>query len=215
MKIVCSKNELTKGINIVSKAVPSRTTMSILECILIDATTDQIKLTANDMNLAIETVIEGSIEERGAIAIDQRMLSEYVGSFSGDEITFGTAQLNPKINQQAVTCTYSSNNTTIASVSADGLITANGVGSTTVTVKYSETISKTVNVTVTGPEGFYAGISAQSADVAKNPGKWFYHTAGTASNFKCYHLSDKVHLEMNNTGAKDLQNKKADHHNSH
>lgn len=94
MKIVCSKNELTKGINIVSKAVPSRTTMSILECILIDATTDQIKLTANDMNLAIETVIEGSIEERGAIAIDQRMLSEYVGSFTGDEITIETISDN-------------------------------------------------------------------------------------------------------------------------
>jgi len=87
MKIVCSKNELIKGINIVSKAVPTRSTMSILECILIDATTDSIKLTANDMNLAIETIINGSIEERGAIAIDQRMFSEYVGSFTGDEIT--------------------------------------------------------------------------------------------------------------------------------
>ena len=47
--------------NIVLKAVPSKTTMPILECILIDASTDEIKLTANDMELGIETKVEGDI----------------------------------------------------------------------------------------------------------------------------------------------------------
>ena len=65
MKITCSKSELAKGVNIVSKAVPTRTTMAILECILIDASTNEIKLTANDMEIGIETIIEGNIEERG------------------------------------------------------------------------------------------------------------------------------------------------------
>ena len=57
MKIRCLKSDLVKGVSIVSKAVPTKTTMPILECILIDATTDIIKLTANDMELGIETVI--------------------------------------------------------------------------------------------------------------------------------------------------------------
>ena len=48
MKIICTKSNLSKGVSIVSKAVPSKTTMPILECILIDASTDVIKLTAND-----------------------------------------------------------------------------------------------------------------------------------------------------------------------
>ena len=61
MKLICSKSNLLNGVNIVSKAVPSKTTMSILECILIDATKGQITLTANDMELGIETVIEGEI----------------------------------------------------------------------------------------------------------------------------------------------------------
>ena len=39
------------GINIVLKAVPSKTTMPILECILIDAVSDEIKLTSNDIEL--------------------------------------------------------------------------------------------------------------------------------------------------------------------
>ena len=59
MRIVCTKSNLVKGVSIVSKAVPSKTTMPILECILVDASTDVIKLTANDMELGIETRIEG------------------------------------------------------------------------------------------------------------------------------------------------------------
>mgnify|MGYP002512882187 FL=1 len=57
MKFVCKKADLLKGVNIVLKAVPSKTTMSILECILIDASAQEIKLTANDMELGIETII--------------------------------------------------------------------------------------------------------------------------------------------------------------
>ena len=78
MKIICSKANLVKGVSIVSKAVPSRTTMPILECILIDASANEIKLTANDMELGIETVIEGEIVERGIIALDAKFFSEIV-----------------------------------------------------------------------------------------------------------------------------------------
>ena len=65
MKLVCSKANLLNGVQIVSKAVPNKTTMSILECILIDASKGVITLTANDMELGIETTIEGDILEKG------------------------------------------------------------------------------------------------------------------------------------------------------
>ena len=51
MKLVCSKSNLLKSVNIVLKAIPGKTTMPILECILIDASTNNIKFTANDMEL--------------------------------------------------------------------------------------------------------------------------------------------------------------------
>lgn len=90
MKIICSKSNLVKGVSIVSKAVPSKTTMPILECILIDATTDIIKLTANDMELGIQTEIEGQITERGMIAIDARIFSEIVRKLPDNEVTIET-----------------------------------------------------------------------------------------------------------------------------
>lgn len=86
MKILCTKSNLVKGVNIVSKAVPSKTTMPILECILIDATTDIIKFTANDMELGIETVVEGEIEKKGLVAIDAKIFSEIVRKLPDNEV---------------------------------------------------------------------------------------------------------------------------------
>ena len=86
MRIICTKSNLAKGVSIVSKAVPSKTTMPILECILIDATTDVIKLTANDMELGIETVIEGEIVERGIIALDAKFFSEIVRKLPDNDV---------------------------------------------------------------------------------------------------------------------------------
>lgn len=72
MKIICSKSSLLKSVSIALKAVPSKTTMPILECILMDATTNQIKFTTNDMELGIETIVEGTIEEKGRVALDAK-----------------------------------------------------------------------------------------------------------------------------------------------
>ena len=73
MKLVCSKINLLNGVQIVSKAVPNKTTMSILECILIDTRSGEIKLTANDMELGIETTIDGEILDKGLIALDAKI----------------------------------------------------------------------------------------------------------------------------------------------
>lgn len=87
MKIICTKSSLLKGVNIVLKAVSTKTTMPILECILIDATTDIIKLTANDLELGIETVIEGEVTEKGMIALSAKMFSEIVRKLPDNHIT--------------------------------------------------------------------------------------------------------------------------------
>lgn len=90
MKLICSKTNLLHGVNIVSKAVPTRTTMAILECILIDASSNEIKLMANDMELGIETKIEGDIIERGVIALDAKIFSEIVRKLPDNYVTIET-----------------------------------------------------------------------------------------------------------------------------
>lgn len=90
MKIICSKANLLNGVNTVSKAVPSKTTMSILECILINTNSGEIKLTANDMELGIETIIDGEIIEKGMIALDARIFLEMVRKLPDNEVTIET-----------------------------------------------------------------------------------------------------------------------------
>ena len=90
MKVVCSKTNLLNGVQIVSKAVPSKTTMSILECILIEAEGSTIKMTANDMELGIETSIEGNVIEKGMIALDAKIFLEIVRKLPDNDVTIDT-----------------------------------------------------------------------------------------------------------------------------
>lgn len=87
MKLVCTKSELLSAVNTVSKAVPSKTSMSILQCILIDASGSDIKLIANDTELGIETTVNGRIEDKGKIALDAKLLSDIVRNLPDDDVT--------------------------------------------------------------------------------------------------------------------------------
>ena len=90
MKISCLKSDLFNGVQIVYKAVPSKTTMTILECILIEAFNGKIKLTANDTELGIETYINGNIMEEGDICLDAKMFQEIVRKLPDNEINIET-----------------------------------------------------------------------------------------------------------------------------
>ena len=76
--------------------------MPILECILIDASTDEIKLTANDMELGIETKVEGDILEKGKIALDAKLFSEIARKLS-DADSLVTIESDEKFNT-VITC---------------------------------------------------------------------------------------------------------------
>ena len=90
MEIRVGKQELANGISIVSKAVPSKTTMSILECIMIDARGDSIRLIANDMELGIETAVEGEIVGGGRIAVAASMFSNIIRKLPDNEVRIFT-----------------------------------------------------------------------------------------------------------------------------
>ncbi len=90
MKLSFEKNELLKGINIVNKAVSSNTTLPILKCILLDASSDEIRLIGNDMEMAIETVVAGNLYERGRVALDARLFTEIIRKLPDSEVFIDT-----------------------------------------------------------------------------------------------------------------------------
>lgn len=100
MKIICKKADFLKSVTIASKAVSSKTTLPILECFLIEAGKDTIKMTANDLELAIETIVDGIVEEPGSIAIDAKLFSEIIRRMPDNDITI---QTNSQY-QMTITC---------------------------------------------------------------------------------------------------------------
>ena len=90
MKLVFDKADLVKSVAIAMKAVSGKTTMPILQCILIDASSSQIKFTSNDMELGIETLVTGMILERGVVALDAKIFSEIVRKLPDNQVTIET-----------------------------------------------------------------------------------------------------------------------------
>lgn len=90
MKIKCQKSDLQNSVNIVLKAVPAKSTMPILECLIIEVSESSIKLLSNDMELGIETLVKGEIITPGTIAINAKVFSEIVRKLPDNEVSIET-----------------------------------------------------------------------------------------------------------------------------
>ena len=86
MKIVCYKDTILKAINSVVKAVASKTTMPILEGILIQTNDNEIKLTTYDLEIGIEYVMECDVKEQGSTVVNAIMFSEIIRKLPDTEI---------------------------------------------------------------------------------------------------------------------------------
>ena len=87
MKFVCEKEKLIKAINSVVKGVSSRTTMPILEGILIQTNNQEIKLTTYDLELGIEYIIECNVAEQGNTVVNATMFSEIIRRLPDSDIS--------------------------------------------------------------------------------------------------------------------------------
>lgn len=90
MKITCKKADILNGVNIALKAVPAKTTMPILECFIIQVTDSVIKFIANDMELGIETIVNGFIIESGSVAINAKIFSDIIRKLPDNDIIIET-----------------------------------------------------------------------------------------------------------------------------
>ena len=90
MLIKINQSDLIKSINIVIKAISTKTTLPILECIVIKTIDNSIKLIANDMELGIETILSGEIIKEGSIALNSRLFSDIVRKLPNNLVEINT-----------------------------------------------------------------------------------------------------------------------------
>lgn len=87
MKINVEKEKLLKGINSVVKAVSSKTTMPILEGILIQTNDNDIKLTTYDLEIGIEYLLNAKVEEQGSTVVNAVTFSEIIRRLPDTDIS--------------------------------------------------------------------------------------------------------------------------------
>ncbi len=130
MKVSCLQENLAKGLNIVSRAVATKSTLPVLSNILLATDEGRLKLAATNLELAVVTWIGAKIEDEGSITIPARLLSELITSLPNDRVDM---ELNVRTHTMHLTCARSEANIKgidatefppIPTISADGEATA-------------------------------------------------------------------------------------------
>jgi DNA polymerase-3 subunit beta len=89
MKFTCDQSNLTKALNIVSRAVTSRTTIPILKGILLRAEEGGgLYLSASDLDISIETRIEALVSEEGSLVMPSKLFGDVVRKMPRGEVIF-------------------------------------------------------------------------------------------------------------------------------
>ena len=94
MRVICEKEKILKGISSVINGVASKTTMPILEGILIQTNDNELKLTSYDLEIGIEYILEANVEEQGNTVVNATMFSEIIKRLPSTEIKFSINENN-------------------------------------------------------------------------------------------------------------------------
>ncbi|MBQ7558037.1 MAG: DNA polymerase III subunit beta [Lachnospiraceae bacterium] len=115
MKIVSDVKEFQRAISVCSRAINSKSTLNMHDCVLIDARNGRISMTASDSDFVIETEIEGTIEESGRIVLEADYLDKVIKSLSSEKDEKGVTdvRIETKENYRTIITSGSAKNTTL------------------------------------------------------------------------------------------------------
>jgi DNA polymerase-3 subunit beta len=95
MRVICGKDELIRGIQIISPAIQSKNTLPALSNFLFETERNKIKLSSTDLEVAVQCYIKGEITEDGGITIPSKRFTDIVKElFVGDEIEIKADETN-------------------------------------------------------------------------------------------------------------------------
>src|SRR4030042_597299 len=101
MKLSCLQENLNRGLNIVGRAVATRTTLPITNNVLLATDQSRLKLVATNLEMAISCWIGAKVEEEGAITVPARLITEFVSSLPSEKIEIS---LSPKNKVLGLKC---------------------------------------------------------------------------------------------------------------
>src|SRR5919204_1825341 len=106
LKAVCSRDELTRALGIVSRGVSTRTSVQILAGILLEAGDGKLQLAATDMELSLRTSLDARVEADGAVVVPGRLLLDLARLLPEDEVTLEHKLEEAVVEIQCGSATY-------------------------------------------------------------------------------------------------------------
>src|SRR3979490_3628982 len=86
MKVTCRPAVLTQSLQIVSGAISSRTTLPILNNILIDTTSEGLALTATNLEIGIRKLVPAEVSMEGGTTAPARLLTDFVSTLPDEDL---------------------------------------------------------------------------------------------------------------------------------
>lgn len=109
MKFTASSAELMKGLMEVSRAIPAKSSLPILENFLFDLKGNELEVTASDSDLTLRTVIEvDSTQEEGQVAVPARHITDLLKALPDQPVSIRTDESN-----SSFTCSWASGNSNL------------------------------------------------------------------------------------------------------
>jgi DNA polymerase-3 subunit beta len=86
MKLTCSPEALSQALQVVSRAVSPRTTLPILNNVLLETSPDGLKLTATNLEIGIVNHVAAEIATEGSVTLPAKILTEFVAQLHDDKL---------------------------------------------------------------------------------------------------------------------------------
>jgi DNA polymerase III subunit beta len=87
MKVICTQENLKKGLAITSRISSGSTTLPVLNNILLKTDQGFLKLSCTNLEMGINTWVRGKVEEEGGISVPAKTLADLVNNLPNDNIT--------------------------------------------------------------------------------------------------------------------------------
>ena len=104
MQFICNQSELLEAINIVTKAMPTRTSIPLIEGIRLKGDAGRLELFCTDLKLSIKSSITANFEEAFSCVMPGKLFSEVVRRLPADDVCITIEEANEGSYTVTIVC---------------------------------------------------------------------------------------------------------------
>ena len=87
MKIICTQENLSTGLGVVSRVASKNVALPILNNVLLSVASGSVRLQTTNLEIAITTTIRAKVEADGAYTVQAKLLNDFIHLVQGQRIT--------------------------------------------------------------------------------------------------------------------------------